>query len=309
MAENILVIKHGALGDFVMASGRMRTVRQRHPSAHIALVTEAFLFGLARSMGFFDEFIEDSRGYRFGVWWRVIKRTIADRKWDVIYDLQSSNRTLCRYYPLALWATRRAMKWGRLVPGGLRYRVSTRKIPWLPWFWRNVTEPIAWLPADLSMCHGPAARLDGLPDRYALLIPGCSAGNAQKRWPPARYRELTRFFAARGLRSVVMGTQAEAAEIDAICDGNPDAVNFRGKSAVADIPALAKGAAVVVGNDTGPSHIAFYAGARLVMVFRDSDFRRAAHRNVARVVNLHAPAIADIPTAAVVEALGKVMDQ
>ena len=41
--ENILVIKHGALGDFVMQSGRMRTIRERHPGAHIAIITEAFL--------------------------------------------------------------------------------------------------------------------------------------------------------------------------------------------------------------------------------------------------------------------------
>ena len=307
MAETILVIKHGALGDFVMASGRMRTIRRRHPSAHIALVTEGFLVGFARSLGLFDEFIEDSRGYHFNVWWRVIKTTIADRTWDVIYDLQTSNRTLCRYYPLALFATGHAMKWGACRYDHIVYRVNTRKIPFLPWCWRNVKERIDWLPVDLSMCHGEKRNFGELPDRYALLIPGCSAGNAQKRWPPDRYRELTRRLAARGLRSVVMGTQAEAAEIDAICDGNPDAVNFRGKSAIADIPDLAKGAAVVVGNDTGPSHIAYYAGARLVMVFTDHDFARAAHPDSDRFRCLHGAAITDIPTAAVIDSIGKVM--
>ena len=85
-------------------------------------------------------------------------------------------------------------------------------------------------------------------------------------------------------------------------------VNFRGKSAVADIPALAKGAAVVVGNDTGPSHIAYYAGARLVMVFTDFDFGRAAHPDSPRVASLHGAAITDISTEAVWDALGKVMD-
>ena len=307
MAETILVIKHGALGDFISASGRMRTIRQRHPTAHIALVTEAFLMGLARSLGLFDELIEDSRGYHFKVWWRVIKKTIADRKWDVIYDLQSSNRTLCRYYPLALLATGHALRWGRLLKDGVGFRTSTRKIPFLPWCWRTVKEQIDWLPVDLSTCHGEKAHFGELPEKYALLIPGCSAGNAQKRWPPERYRELTRFFASCGLKSVVMGTKAEAAEINAICDGNPDAVNFLGKSAIADIPDLANGAAVVVGNDTGPSHIAYYAGARLVMLFTDYDFGRAAHPDSPRVRSLHGAAITDIPVAAVVDALGKVM--
>ena len=308
MAENILVIKHGALGDFVMASGRMRTIRQRHPKAHIALVTEAFLIGFAKSLGLFDEFIEDSRGYHLKVWWRVIKTTIADRKWDAIYDLQSSNRTLCRYYPLALFATGHALRWGRERPDGVRYRTSTRKIPFLPWFWRNVMERIDWLPVDLSMCRGEKAHFGELPEKYALLIPGCSAGNGQKRWPAECYRRLTGHFASHGLKSVVMGTRAEAAEINAICDGNPDAINFLGKSAISDIPELAQGASVVVGNDTGPSHIAYYSGARLVMVFTDFDFARAAHPDSARVASLHGAKIEDISFDAVVEAIGKVMD-
>lgn len=307
MAENVLVIKHGALGDFVMASGCMRTVRERHPQAHITLVTEAFLRGLAESMGFFDEIVIDSRGYQASVWWRVIKRTIADRRWNVIYDLQSSNRTLCRYYPLALLATGHAMRWGHLVRDGLVFRTNTRKIPYLPWFWRNVAEPVAWLPSDLSMCHGDHAHFDEVPAKYALLIPGCSAGNEQKRWPPERFVELTRYLAGRGLKSVVMGTKAEAKEIEAICAGNPHAVNFLGKSSIADIPDLANGAAVVVGNDTGPSHIAHIAGARTVMLFTDYDYGRAAPKGKPNVVSLHGPKITDIPVADVLEVLGKVM--
>ena len=305
MKENILVIKHGALGDFVMQSGRMRTIRARHPGAHIAIITEAFLKGLAEAMGFFDEVIVDSRGYNMSTWWRVIVREIAGRRWDAIYDLQSSNRTLCRYYPLALAATRHPMKWGRLAKGGLMWRTSSRKIPFFPWGFRNVYEAIAWAPRDLSMCHGDHRHFDELPARYALVIPGCSAGNEQKRWPPARFVELTRFFAERGLKSVVMGTKAEAREIEAICAGNPHAVNFLGKSSIADIPDLANGAAVVVGNDTGPSHIAHIAGAKTVMLFTDYDYGRAAPKDKPNVASLHGAQITDIPVEDVRAALAK----
>ncbi|MGN0855327.1 MAG: glycosyltransferase family 9 protein [Kiritimatiellia bacterium] len=305
MKERILVIKHGALGDFVMASGRMRTVRERHPDAHIAVITEAFLRGLAEAMGFFDEIIVDPRGYSIATWWRVIVREIGARRWDAIYDLQSSNRTLCRYYPLALAATRHPLKWGRLAKGGLVWRVSSRKPPFFPWGFRNVFEAIAWAPKDLSMCHGEHRNFGLLPEKYALLIPGCSAGNGQKRWPAERYRELTAFFAAKGLKSVVMGTQAEAREINAICEGNADAVDFLGKSAIADIPDLANGAAVVVGNDTGPSHIAHIAGAKTVMLFTDYDFGRAAPKDQANVIALHGAKIADIPLESVRSALSR----
>lgn len=309
MKENILVIKHGALGDFVMQSGRMRTIRERHPDAHIAIITEAFLKGMAEAMGFFNEVIVDSRGYNMATWWRVIVKEIGGRKWDAIYDLQSSNRTLCRYYPLVLTATRHAMKWGRLAKGGLIWRRSTRKIPFLPWFFRNVFEEIAWAPKDLSMCHGDHRHFDLLPPKYALLIPGCSAGNEQKRWPPERFVELTKLFAEKGLKSVVMGTKAEAKEINAICEGNANAVNFLGQSSIADIPDLANGAAVVVGNDTGPSHIAHIAGAKTVMLFTEYDYGRAAPKNKANVISLHGQKITDIPVADVRAALEKFLSE
>lgn len=307
MKESVLVIKHGALGDFVKQSGRMRTIRSRHPDAHVAIVTEAFLKGLAEATGFFDEVIVDSRGYSFATWWRVVVREIAGRRWDAIYDLQSSNRTLCRYYPLALFATRRAMRWGRLAKGGLVWRKSTRKPPFFPWLFRREFESVEWAPRDLSMCHGERRHFDLLPAKYALVIPGCSAGNEQKRWPPERFAELTRFFAERGLKSVVMGTKAESAEIGAICDGNPDAVNFMGMSSIADIPDLAAGAAVVVGNDTGPSHIAYIAGAKTVMLFTDYDYGRAAPKKFPNAVSLHGLKIEDIPVADVRAALESLM--
>lgn len=303
MKENILVIKHGALGDFVMQSGCMRTICARHPGAHIAIITEGFLKGLADAMGFFDEVIVDSRGYNPSTWWRVIVKEIGGRKWDAIYDLQSSNRTLCRYYPLALTATRHAMKWGHLVKGGLVWRTSSRKIPFFPWGYKNVFETIGWEPNDLSNCHGERQHFDLLPERYALLIPGCSAGNTQKRWPPERFRELTRFLAGKGLKSVVMGTKAEAKEIGVICENNENAIDFMGKSSIADIPELARGAVLVAGNDTGPAHIAHIAGAKTVMLFTDYDYGRAAPKGKANVIALHGAKIADIPVAAVVDSL------
>ncbi len=306
MEENVLVIKHGALGDFVLASGCMLTIRKLHPGARITLITEAFLKDLAESMGLFDEIVIDSRGYRFGDWHRVIKKTIADNKWDVIYDLQTSNRTLCRYYPLALFATRHAMRWGYITDGGLMFRTSTRKPPFVPWAWKSAFKPVAWLEKDLSMCHGSHAHFDELPGKYALLIPGCSAGNEHKRWPVERFVELTKHFASSGLKSVILGTKAEAETVESICANNPNTVNFLVKSSIADIPDLANQAEVVVANDTGPGHIAHIAGARVILLFIDRYFRAAPKNNPA-VVSLHGKKIDDISVSEVIEAIGKVL--
>ena len=37
--KKYLVIKHGALGDFILATGPMAAIRRRHPKSHIVLLT------------------------------------------------------------------------------------------------------------------------------------------------------------------------------------------------------------------------------------------------------------------------------
>jgi len=51
--EEILVIRHGALGDFVLSIGLMQAIRERHPQARLTLLTQAWLVPLAKAMGCF----------------------------------------------------------------------------------------------------------------------------------------------------------------------------------------------------------------------------------------------------------------
>ena len=49
--ERILVIKLGALGDFVLALAAMKHIRQAHPNSQITLLTTPPFEGLARASG------------------------------------------------------------------------------------------------------------------------------------------------------------------------------------------------------------------------------------------------------------------
>ena len=306
--ENILVVKHGALGDFVLSLSLMSAIVKRHPGARFTLITQSFLVDLAKRTGFFDEIIVDNRGYKIRDWWRIIKKTLADRPFDRIYDLQSNNRTLVRYAPLARFATRHPMRWGKRVKDGFDFLCTPAKLPFT--FKRCTVEHVDMdAPRiDISFIHGEGRNFHLLPAKYALVIPGCSAGSPQKRWPPERYREISLWLGSIGIKSVVLGTKAESAEIDAVCRDNPHAVNFMGKSAISDLPDIASRAIVAVGNDTGPSHIAWRSGAQTVMCFTEYDSR--ALPRVPNVTGLVAQKITDIPVEDVkraVEArLGKV---
>ena len=301
--ERILIIKLGSLGDVLIHSGMIRAIVERHPGAEITMMTGAPYVSLLKPSGWFADFFVDNRlPYCLSELKRVCRDFLAVRGFDRIYDMQSSHRTLGIYYRLVRLLTRQPLNWGRRVASN-RF-VFRRTGPKLPFAWgRAKTEELTFepLPADISFCRGERKNFDLLPERYVLLIPGCSAGNVDKRWPADRYRALSEHFGARGLKSVVLGTSAEAAEIEAVVRGNPHAVDFMNKASLADIADLARGAVVVVGNDTGPTHMARLTGAKTVMLFCERT-RRSAGRG-ANVINLFGQTTADIPVEQVVAAV------
>ena len=91
--QRLLVIKHGALGDIVQGFGAFASLRAGHPDAHIALLTTAPFVELANMMPWFDEVLVDRRAgvLHLQESWRM--RQLIRDNWDMIVDLQCSQRT------------------------------------------------------------------------------------------------------------------------------------------------------------------------------------------------------------------------
>ena len=96
-SRRLLVVKHGALGDVVQGFGAFASLRAGHPDAHIALLTSAPFVELANMMPWFDEVLVDQRAgiLRLRESWRM--RNLIRDNWDMIVDLQCSQRT-ARYF-------------------------------------------------------------------------------------------------------------------------------------------------------------------------------------------------------------------
>ena len=98
-ATRILVIRLGALGDFILSFGPFAAIRAQHPKAHITLLTTAPFARLGRLSPWFDEVVIDRRA----PWWdiRALWSLRAKlRGYDFVYDLQTSGRS-SRYFRLA----------------------------------------------------------------------------------------------------------------------------------------------------------------------------------------------------------------
>ena len=90
-----------------------------------------------------------------------------------------------------------------------------------------------------------------------------------------------------------------------IVKDNPYAVDFMDKASLLDIPDLARGAAITVGNDTGPSHMARLAGAKIVVLF--PPYSTDAAEETPRFAKLTAESVYDISFDAVIAATERLL--
>lgn len=298
--QRILVIKLSALGDIVVSLGALQAIRAHHRDARITLLTTRPYVWLAEASGLFDEIWTDERPawWRIGHW-RAFQRRLRAAGFARVYDLQRSERTGWYFRLLG----RDKLDWVGIVPG-CSHRYTDPPGP------LHITERHARMlalagiaevpPPDLSFLTADVARF-GIEAPYALLVPGSSAHMRLKRWPAARYGELARDLAARGLAPVLIcgpDERAAAREIAAACPEVHDIeTNLR------DAAALARGATLAVGNDTGPMHLIAAAGCPSLVLFPGGiDPVKTAPRGK-RVITLQEDSLADLPLARVLAAL------
>jgi ADP-heptose:LPS heptosyltransferase len=90
---------------------------------------------------------------------------------------------------------------------------------------------------------------------YAVLHPGAKV--AGRRWPVASFARVARALAHRGMAVVVTGSDRERALAECVAEaGGPSATSVAGATDLGTLAALIDGAALVVTNDTGASHVA-----------------------------------------------------
>ena len=265
--KRILVIKHGALGDFVLATGPFKAIRHHHPHAHVTLMTSPPYAALGRDCGWFDAVWEDTRPRPWDApAWLALARRLRGAGFDRVYDLQNSDRT--RVYFMALG--RRRPEWSGIAPGCSHPHRNPARGSMHTLERQAEQLGLAGIgevpPPDLSWADAGLDRfaLDGA---FALVVPGGAAHRPEKRWPAARFAELSRHLSTQGMRPVLIGGAAERAVLGEIAGGAPGALDLCERTSFAEIAALGRLARLALGNDTGPMHLIAATGCPTVVLF------------------------------------------
>ncbi len=128
-------------------------------------------------------------------------------------------------------------------------------------------EPVLWIPPNARMAAVEhwGGRLTG---SVIMLFPGAARGPS-KRWPSGLFAELgRRWLRETGGTVLIAGTSAEHGLCkDIACGIGAKAVNLAGKTPLPELAALVDQAAVVVGNDSGGTHLAAALATPVVSIF------------------------------------------
>jgi ADP-heptose:LPS heptosyltransferase len=266
----ILVIKLGALGDFLVAQGCFAAIRAYHRHDRITLLTRAAYAELGWQCGHFDDVLIDTRlSWRSPGAYLGFLAELRRRRFARVYDLQRNARLKTLYY---LLRAGRRLEWSGVFRGCSHYVADPpedRRHAVDKWTSQIEAAGIPAVPPPrVDWLKGDAARF-GLARPFALLVPGGAPRRPRKRWPASHYAALARHLVERGIAPVVIGTAAEAAaaaEIRSLC---PSAVSLLDRTSFGDIADLARGAVFAVGNDTGPMHLISLAGCPVVSLYSD----------------------------------------
>ena len=293
--REILVIKLSALGDFVLAFPAMAAIRAAHAQARITLLTTSPFAPLASASGWFDHVEIDRRP----TFWNLpglqrLRRQL--RGYDLVYDLQTSGRS-SRYYVLAgrpAWSgiakgcslphadLNRDFQHSRERLEGQLYDAGILALP---------VPDLSWAKADISKF--------GLPERYAVLVPGAAPHRPEKRWPTENFAELAK---SLDRPVAVVGGSAKEQKMGAEIGG----IDLTGRTSLLELAAVMAQASLAIGNDTGPMHLAAALGTKSVVLFSGAsapELTAPRYPDGGWPVILRVPHLADLPVAQVRAAL------
>ena len=271
--SNILIIKHGSLGDIAQASGAIQDISENHKNDQIYLLTTKAYFDLFKKNPFIYDVILDKRLSRINlIYLYFLMRKLKNHNFSKVFDLQNSSRT--NFYKNILFPKKGKDVWSSSIttlPSNIKkdefdkYSVLERFDHQLKESNINTSNTLkpdfSWAATDISKIKN----FYNL-SKYILLFPFCSPHLSVKKWP--YYNKLIELIINRYGDEYKIVTAPGPAEIDSAKKVN--ALSLLENNNALNIPqltSLIKESSFVIANDTGPAHIAAHVNAKGITLF------------------------------------------
>jgi len=301
-----LLVRPRLIGDVVFTTPLLRALRRTRPNAHITYLVEPLAAPVVRNNPHLDEvlIIPKRSGLRRWADDLAWARLLRARRFDVAIDLHGGPRA-----SFLTWATGAPMRVGYRMAGHswMYTHVVDRADDLLPrhsvlkqWdllapFGIDAPDP-ARDAVEMAEDAAAVARIDSLlrgagfavgasaAPLHQLVMMHVSAGNPFRRWPQQAFADTLVALALRdpARRFLVTSGPSDAGAAQAIVEAArarlgpaAGAAITHGQFEVAELRALAARAAVYIGGDSGPLHIAATTQTPIVALFGPTQAERS----------------------------------
>jgi len=276
-SQRILMAMPTWMGDCVMATPAIRTIRAARPTSNIELAMHRAFWPLFEGSGLTT--VAPLPASLTGAW-RERRRMDGT---DVLLFPNSAGSSL---RARLAWPGARLAGWSSLARRGLIHTVIPRhhRLGSVPTVQHYASLVEAWLgvpstdlqvrleatPADHAAATAVLAKHSGDTSRIVVLNPGSS--KASKRWPAERFMAVGHHLAARGALVCVSGSPAELGLCASITAGIPRAIDLaKAGAGLRGLKGLLARARLLVTNDTGTRHVAAALGCPYVCIYGPVD--------------------------------------
>ena len=271
--SNILIIKHGSLGDIAQASGAIQDISENHKNDQIYLLTTKPYSELFKKNPFIHEVIIDKRLPKYNlIYLYFLMREIKKYKFSKIFDLQNSSRT--NFYKNILFPKAKKETWSSSITtlpevinkkefdkhsvlDRFNHQLQTSGLKTS----YTLNPDFNWACSDVSEIKN-YFRLN----KFILLFPFCSPHLNIKKWP--YYNDLIKLILDKFGDEYKIVTAPGSSEINDAKEINAQTLLDNGRALdISQLTSIIKASSFVIANDTGPAHIAAHVGAKGLTLF------------------------------------------
>ena len=271
--SNILIIKHGSLGDIAQACGAIQDISENHKEDQIHLLTTKPYFELFKKNPFIHNVILDKRLSRFNlIYLYQLTRILKNFNFQKVYDLQNSSRTT--FYKNILFPKAKSNKWSSsetTLPADI-VKEEFDKNPVLDRFDHQLkTSGVQTTNTMKPNFSWACTNIDNIKNKYDLkeyivLFPFCSAHLKIKKWP--YYNELIQLIKSKYNDKYKIVIVPGPSEIKDTKDINAMPILDGEKILnISQLSSLIKDSSFIIANDTGPAHMAAHLNAKGLTLF------------------------------------------
>ena len=268
--SNILIIKHGSLGDLIQANGAIKDIKNFYQNRKVFLLTAQPYAIFMSECPYIDGVIIDKRLPRWNLLYlNNLKKNLGKYNFSKVFDLQNSSRT--KFYKRFIiknveWSSSESS----LEPGQKkkdfdqepvldRMEIQLKKSGIEIEFVKNID--LTWTKIDISRLLRQYSNSE-----YILIFPFCSKKLPQKKWPffkelilklKQEYKNKYPILLAPGPNEV---DEANKLNAKVVLDKN-EPVDIK------TLISLISNAKFIVANDTGPAHIASHLDKKGIVLF------------------------------------------